>query len=218
MPVTREFAVKRVRCYVDGYNLYHAIAEMKVSHYKWLDLWELALKFIDPAVHTLDKVYYFSAFATWLPGPYARHREYVRAIQIAGVEPVMGKFYEKDRECKTCGRKWIAHEEKNSDVNLAVYMLDDAYQNNFDMALLISRDSDLSMALWKIAERFPSKDVVILAPPGQRHSKDLAKCVPQKRLRQIKPIHLQRSLLPEHLANEHLTATRPSEYAPPATT
>lgn len=42
----------------------------------------------------------------------------------------MGKFKEKDRSCNICSSMWNAHEEKETDVNIALYILDEAYQNH----------------------------------------------------------------------------------------
>jgi len=39
--------------------------------------------------------------------------------------------------------KVLVFEEKQSDVNIAVYMLDDAWRNNLDQAVLCSNDTDL---------------------------------------------------------------------------
>ena len=207
--------MKRVCCYIDGYNLYHAIDSLGIHHYKWLDLWKLASIFAPNPHYNLEHVYYFSAFAKWKPGPYRRHREYVKAIQIQGVEPVLAQFYAKPRGCKKCGNQWIAHEEKNTDVNAAVSLLDGAYQNAYDKALLVTRDSDMKMAVSLVVERFPEKEIVLVAPPGLKHSKDLARNIPRKNLKSIKEVHLRDCLMPETLENDNLKATRPAKYAPP---
>ena len=34
---------KRVAVYVDGFNLYHAIDELRDNQLKWLDLWQLPI-------------------------------------------------------------------------------------------------------------------------------------------------------------------------------
>ena len=81
----------RVACYVDGFNLYHAIADLNKPHLKWVDLQALASSLCRDK-ETLVKVAYFSAYATWLPGPYARHRVYVAALTQLGVECHMARF------------------------------------------------------------------------------------------------------------------------------
>ncbi len=133
--------MRRVIAYVDGFNLYHAIAALKKPHLKWLDLHKLAAG-VCGQDETLMGVHYFSAYATWLPEQVGRHREYVKALQHVGVRPVMGHFKEKRRSCRECGAKWVGHEEKETDVAIAVQLMADAFTDQFDRALIISADSD----------------------------------------------------------------------------
>ena len=112
--------MKRVKCFVDGFNLYHAVADLKINHLKWLNLRQLAQAFIKPTQEVLDAVFYFSAYPTWLEGSYRRHQTYVKALEAMGVTAVIGHFKEKQKKCLKCGVKWCAHEEKQSDVNHAM--------------------------------------------------------------------------------------------------
>ena len=43
-------------------------------------------------------------------------------------------------------------EEKGSDVNLALHLLNDAWLNAFDCAVIVSNDSDLAPALKMVKE------------------------------------------------------------------
>ena len=70
--------MERVAAFIDGFNLYHAILNLRAPHLKWLDLWALSDAFVLRRTQLLTDVYYFSAYATWLPGAYRRHRTYVR--------------------------------------------------------------------------------------------------------------------------------------------
>lgn len=210
-------AKKRVVAYIDGFNLYHALDALRRPHLKWVDLRKLCQVFIDPKLHQLEAVYYFSAFATWLPGPSSRHRQYVAALEASGVTPVMGHFKEKDRQCKSCGCQWKAHEEKETDVNAALYILNGAHQNIYDEAFVFSRDSDLAPAVRMVLKNYPDKKIKIIAPENLRHSKELAQAAGQK-VASIREIHLERCLLPQHVLNSetgNIVATRPNEYAPP---
>ena len=63
---------ERVVCFVDGFNL-SAIDALKRPYLKWVNLWELASVFIRPKSQQLQSVYYFSAYAEWLPESKARH-------------------------------------------------------------------------------------------------------------------------------------------------
>jgi hypothetical protein len=54
----------RVACYVDGFNIYHAIDDMSraqrgaLNHLKWLDLRSLMERFSDPNVHDIGEITY----------------------------------------------------------------------------------------------------------------------------------------------------------------
>lgn len=85
--------------YVDGFNLYHAINDLKDDSLKWLCLRRLAESIIRPT-EQLKKVKYFSAYATWMPEAYKRHRQYVQALREEGVQFIEGKFKKKYLRCK----------------------------------------------------------------------------------------------------------------------
>lgn len=209
----------RVSVFIDGFNLYHALDGAGRQHLKWLNLRRLSLEFAPPPGQILGTVYYFSAFATWRPGAYARHRAFVAALKATGVEPVMGIFKEKDRSCRTCGSAWIDHEEKETDVNIALHLLRDAQQDRYDRALIISGDSDLAPAVRMVRELYPLKSVRIIAPYGRAYSMDLVRAAGGvANARRMKLIHVERSLLPAKVfeADGKLIATRPEKYRPPA--
>ena len=206
---------KRVACFIDGFNLYHAINDLGQEHYKWVNLRKLLEFFIDRKSHYMVSIFYFSAFASWLPGLYARHRQYVKALRAKGVVPVMGRFKTKILNCRKCRCEWPAHEEKESDVNIALWMLDRAYRDEFDRACLVSSDSDLVPAVKLLRKRFPEKTVKAIAPPERRHGKEIAQVATS--LASIKKVHLARSLFPERIydSSGKLVAARPYQYIPP---
>lgn len=207
----------RVSAFIDGFNLYHSLDGSGRHHLKWLDLRRLCLAFAPPPQQQLGTVYYFSAYATWRPDAYARHREFVSALRVTGVEPVMGIFKEKDRACRACGSAWIDHEEKETDVNIALHLLRDAQLDRFDRALIISGDSDLAPAVRMVRTLFPGKSVRILAPYGRSYSMDLVNAAGgPSNARRMKLIHVERSLLPERVLAPagRVVATRPSKYRP----
>ncbi|MCJ2099187.1 NYN domain-containing protein [Methylobacterium sp. E-046] len=209
---------RRVECFVDGFNLYHAVDNLKRPHLKWLDLRKLTSFFMDPHVHELKSIFYFSAIATWLPQQSARHRQYVEALKSCGTTPVMGQFKAKDKRCNSCGARWVAHEEKETDVNIALWLINRAYKNEYDEAFIVSRDSDLTPAVKMVLEEFPNKQIKIISPPKAGHSKEMGKLVGDKKLASIKDIHLERSLFPAQVVDPDtklIIAHRPSQYNPP---
>lgn len=203
----------RICVYVDGFNLYHAIDNLRVPKLKWLDLNKLMHNFIDPNVHTIVSIYYFSAYATWRETSYEKHTKYVEALTNFGVQPVMGKFKNKTRFCKLCKTTSLYHEEKETDVNIAISLVNDAYENIYDEAFVVSQDSDLFPAIRLVRQKFPHKQIKIITPPNMRHSKEMANAVGKKKLASILPLHIERSQLPDEIVTANgKIITRPCDW------
>src|SRR6476620_1001790 len=100
---------------------------------KWLDLHALSHRIIRPKTEVIRLIYYFSAYADWLPGPMRRHEEYVKALTALGVTCILGHFKKKSRSCHSCGATWIAHEEKETDVSIGITLLNDAYKGLYEL-------------------------------------------------------------------------------------
>ena len=164
---------QRVVCFIDGFNLYHSIDDLRDDHLKWVDLWALSEVFIKKTSQRLEDVYYFSAYADWLPASARRHRRYVKALIARGVTPILSKFKDKDRKCPSCGHRWKGHEEKETDVNIALALINGAYRNEYDHAFVMTRDSDIAPAVRMVRALFPDKDVTIIAPPNRGHSSEI---------------------------------------------
>lgn len=208
----------RVSAFIDGFNLYHAVADFREQHLKWLDLRKLCIQFAPPPDFAISEIYYFSAFAIWRADAYKRHKEYLKALEAVGVNPIMGRFKEKDRFCRICHSKWKAHEEKETDVNIAIHMLLESFKDTYDRLLLFSGDSDLAPAIELIRKEFPQKNMRIIIPAARQHSGDLIKAIGQpKHVKKMKKLHIERSLFGKEVfdSSGNIVATRPSKYDPP---
>ena len=98
-------------------------------------------------------------------------------------------------------------------------MLDDAYRDRFDRALLISADSDLAPPIRMVLDRFPKKQIRVLTPIGRNHSWALVNAAGGlKSAKKLSRAHLDMSLLPKRItnANGDVIATRPNSYEPSA--
>ena len=205
----------RVACYIDGFNLYHAIDDLQKPHLKWVDLHALALSLCRDG-EELAKVAYFSAYATWLPDKYNRHRQYVVALQATNVECHMARFSEQTARCNNCGSRWKRHEEKETDVHFSLTFLEDAIDEVFDRAIIISADSDHVPAVRCVRKRFPGKQVFAATPPG-RHNKAREMLNACHSGTPITAGRLSRCLFPAVVSDAKgiVVATRPAAYTPP---
>jgi hypothetical protein len=168
----------RTFVYVDGFNLYYGC--LKGSPYKWLDLCALFGRIL-PAGYTLQKVKYFTARITALPNdPVAPQRQniYLRALRAhcgATLEIHEGHFTLQSRWMPRADNparfeEVLRSEEKGSDVNLAVEIVNDVWSYpQLEAIAIVSNDADLERAV-KIARKVKNKKVLLYTPgaPGRR--------------------------------------------------
>jgi uncharacterized LabA/DUF88 family protein len=162
----------RTRVYVDGYNLYYAC--LKGSPYKWLDVHALCRALLPR--NNIDKVRYFTAQVSARPHDLdqpQRQQAYFRALAtVPQISIHLGHFLTHevtmpDAAAWRAGRyravRVMKTEEKGSDVNLATHMLVDAFDDTFDVAVVVSNDSDLKEPISQVRHRF-GKKIGLLVP------------------------------------------------------
>ena len=165
----------RVSAFIDGFNLYHAIGNLGRDDLKWVNFWKLMEIFTHPETHVLTSVYLFTAIAEWLVEPAKRHKAFIAAQEAHGVIPVLGSFKLKYEGCNKCGHTWTGHEEKQTDVNMAIWLVQEAFNNRYDQAIIVTQDADLTPALRLVSELPKNRKIKVVSPPGLRHSKELSK-------------------------------------------
>ncbi|KAA6205371.1 MAG: NYN domain-containing protein [Candidatus Tokpelaia sp.] len=207
----------RVCFYIDGFNLYHKIAELPNKatpdkSLRWLDLSALAKKLRFRSDEQIEKVYYFSAFADWLPASRQRHKAYVKALEYSGVRVILGKFKEKGASCPRCHHNWKKHEEKESDVNLALQVVQDAYEDIYDRAYIVSADSDMIPAMRMVKAKFPQKEICAVFPPNSGGTKNLKQVADSNK--KITPLQIYSCLFPSVLCDQagRIVACCPQEW------
>lgn len=155
----------RTVIYIDGFNLYYGA--LKGTKFKWLDLVSLFAK-----IRPHDNIVIIRYFTAMVTGANRVKQEtYLSALATTPiVEVVLGRYKNKTVTCaySPCThpgkRLFEVPEEKRTDVNIAIYMLDDAYQDIFDQAVVVSGDSDLVPAVRMVRTRFPQKKIFVYVP------------------------------------------------------
>ncbi len=205
--------------YVDGFNLYHAIDALHKPHLKWLDLRKLSHRLLlDRSNEQLTLVRYFSAVKKTNPAKAAKHREYISALQHEQVSVILGRFTAKETECRNCSHVWMADNEKETDVNLALNVVVDAFKDLFDRAYIITADSDQAATFAMMRSLFPNKEMVTVSPPGMELSKSILTFASHKV--RLNEAMVAQCLLPKerfHLSptEARLLYRRPLDYDPP---
>lgn len=159
---------KRAIVYIDGFNLYYGL--LRSPQYrgcKWLNLEEMFRRIRQD--DDVQQIKYFTGF--WPDASGERHRLYIRALTMCPtVQVVLGQFKRKKLKCGVAAcahsgdRIYGSFEEKQTDVNIALHMLDDAYQKSCEVMVLVLADSDLVPAIDLVKQRSPAMKIVVYIP------------------------------------------------------
>jgi uncharacterized LabA/DUF88 family protein len=221
-----KYPKKRVIFYIDGFNLYYGA--LRHQPYRWLDLEALCGTYIKRSFELVG-VKYFTAKVEDRPdkpGQREQQREYLRALRtLPKVEIIYGHFLTrtatrllehppKKRRKSDIGLRsvWI-QEEKGSDVNLATHLIADGFRARYDLAVVISNDSDLKMPVSFVRSEF--NPVGIINPHSDRRR---SFALSPRRLPdgsfyyRLKPAKLKRSQLPLELQDEEGTIRCPDGW------
>lgn len=174
---------KIVNVYIDGFNVYHVIKSHinKTSKpwepkLKWCNLYKLAESYLKED-EKLWKVYFFTA-DSWLANTRKKWVEYQKALNQSWVTVIKWQYSQikrtfmhrmpvidfilnisipKEEKHKYIPKrlKYKTYEEKRTDVNIAVKILEDAFLRNYDRAIIMSWDSDIVPAIESVKRNFP---------------------------------------------------------------
>jgi len=212
---------QRTIVYVDGFNLYYGA--LKDGPNRWLDLGELCRRMLKPT-HEIVGIRYFTARVQPRPNnpqQAQRQQAYLRALAtIPGLSIHFGHFLTRkvNRRLARPPKKGSANrlvwntEEKGSDVNLASYLLIDGFRARYDIAVVISNDSDL-----KTPVEFVRGDldvpVGVLNPHANRSWALSPRKLPSGSFyKPIRPAALTASQFPETLTDADGTIRRPKAW------
>ena len=206
--------VLRTFVYVDGFNFYHGC--VRHTPYKWVDLRKLCSLILQP-YNRIDRIRYFTALVKGTTDRDAprRQRVFLSALEtLPEITIHYGMFLESRAMFPLAAQpdkrvRVIKTEEKGSDVNLASYLLLDAFHDSYDVAVVVSNDSDLAEPIRMVKNEF-EKPVVIVYPvsnPGRRTSQEL-KSIGSSNIH-VRRQHLMKAQFPDKIPGTDLTKPKP---------
>lgn len=220
-PAPPEPPKPRTIVYIDGFNLYFGIRDQGWRKYYWLDMPVFAADLSGPRRDLIVTKYFTSRIsgsrstdsreaAVRANAKQRRQTRYLDALASRdGLNIQYGQYLGSPAQCLKCGVKWIKNEEKMTDVNIATSILTDAFQDAFDVAILVSGDSDLVPPIRSVRELFPHKHVVVAFPPN-RVSTALMKIASSNF--HINESSLRNSQLPDPVVVRGFAIVRPDEW------
>lgn len=214
----------RSNIYVDGFNLYYGA--VRNTPYKWLNI-ALLSENLCPGIN-INRIRYFTARISGVHDPDAPRRQaiFLRALKtIPNLSIHEGHFvhwpvdmpryplkYESTGRTRQLKKvKVYKTEEKGSDVNLAVYLLDDCFSDDFDEAIVISNDSDLAHAIELVVKKYGKLVRIVNPHPDIKISGDLIRAGTSY-IRTINRKVLAASQFPPILTDAKGTFSKPSAW------
>ena len=162
----------RLEIFVDGSNFNAALARENIGHSVDPNL--LATR-LSCGYHFVKLRYYTSPLADAGGEAYRRQKRFFDELRRSRrIELVLGRHQPRRDHA---GRRY--HVEKETDVNLAVDMVTGAFEDRFDVAMLVAGDTDYVRAIRAVQAR--GKRVVWCHLPTQRHTDQLAQLCEEKR-------------------------------------
>ncbi len=156
--------------YVDGFNLYYRA--LRNTPHRWLDL-DALLRRVYPRNDFTTIRYFTARVKPWSRDPNQRTRQeiYLRALRtLPNMEIHFGHFTSHAVRLPLAESSGFANviktEEKGSDVNLAAHLVNDAHRDRFEVAIVVTNDSDLVEPIRIVTQQIELK-VGVLNPCDQ---------------------------------------------------
>lgn len=207
----------KTNVYVDAFNLYYGSLKGTQGR-KWLDL-RAWLERLFPN-NEIQRIRYFTALVDARPNDPqqpARQQAYLRAIKtLPGVSIHYGNYRSRPARMRLAHPEAtgpntvevIKTEEKGSDVNLASFLLLDAFRKDCEVGIVVSNDADLKMPVEIGVNELGLRVGVVNPHPYARRSRDLKPTF----FKQARPGPIQASQLPRLLRDETGEIRKPGDW------
>lgn len=229
----------KTRIYIDGYNLYYGC--LKRTNYKWLDIYRLFSDQILPSIflevdgvkvkHELDglAVKFFTAdiiesvasasdslscqatYHAALNKKYPNQIEIIKGFysknKIKMKKVVDGQSASESKEILV----WKL-EEKQSDVNLALNVLNDIVHHDIEQVVIVTNDSDIAPVISMVKE-YTSAIVGVVLPTKSYPNTDLVEYADWYK-REITAVELSNSQLPRVVNSGRRPKSKPISWYP----
>lgn len=195
-------AGRRTIVYIDGFNLYYGALRDRPDC-KWLDPWAWSESLLSLDERLILVRYFTARVGGRAVDPEAPQRQeiYLRALSSRAMEVVVheGHFETETEEWPLASDpdgervEVLVSEEKGSDVNLATYLMFDAFEGAMDVAIVVSDDFDLEEPMVLARDAY-GIGLCVVSP---RRTRKLANAVRAESWRPVREEQLLATQFPE---------------------
>ena len=163
--------MQKANFYFDGHNFYNGLVDSGYQHYYWLDIVAFSEKVLGTldGDHELIRAYYFSAPPNFHKAKKGRQKRFFDANENNNQFKLkLGYHRDRSKNCNNCGQKIPMSEEKQTDVNIALYMLGKAVKKECNLSILVSGDTDMIPVIEAIKDVDPNHQIMAFFPPARK--------------------------------------------------
>jgi hypothetical protein len=205
-----------VNVYIDGLNLFYGC--LKGTPYKWLDLDAFARRLLPS--DEIKRIRYFTTKINERPnnpGAAQRQETYLRALNTMPHMTIhFGHFLTSTvrmplAQPQASGPRTvnvIKTEEKGSDVNLATYLLIDAFRRDCEAQVVMTNDSDLCEPIRIVRDELHIPVGVVNPHRASRRSRALRGTF----FKQVRPATVASCQLPPKMSDHAGEFSRPADW------
>lgn len=170
---------KRIVAYIDGFNLYHSIANNLPAYFKWVNYRKLVESYLEQW-EVLENIFLFTAPPSWDKERLIRHNDFMDIqAKLYGIKIISWNYtYTKKKfnadkmkvvdpeDALVKPRKFTyrTFEEKQTDVNIALSVFEWWILDMYDKALIFSGDSDIAPAIHRVRHHKKDKEFKCILP------------------------------------------------------
>jgi hypothetical protein len=159
--------------YIDGFNWYFAIFR-HFPEWKWLNI-QSFFEEIRPDDEVVTVKYFTALVEPKLLVSEKRSRQnlYLNALRkLPKVRVILGVYQDRSVRClAACHQEYEVPEEKKTDVNIAVHMIDDVIKGSVDRIVIVSGDSDIEPAAAWVCNNYPKIKLNVYIPVLEEEKK-----------------------------------------------
>jgi uncharacterized LabA/DUF88 family protein len=160
--------LKNIILLVDGLNLFHGL----LSSYGLAHTEVNLVKLSDSIIETNEKIYSIHLFGANFKGnsekSIAQRKFMLQNSRLENVKTTLGKLKKREFTCNFCKHKYTFYQEKFTDVNIVLKIIEIIQNLEISKIYLISGDNDFLPIVKKVKE-LNSVKIKIVIPPGIKH-------------------------------------------------